>query len=392
MLRNLKRRISFGIILLTILAVTDESTAWAQPKTQPQHLEKPMGIPASITENISLDQLKVKRASVEGAADLAEAIKKNVLNLLDKAIHLGELADKINLQRDEISQTMKSAPDRLKKIQSGIDQPIPTTSVVETEASTMSTLQLEHRLQQEEAGLANPQNAFNDWNNQLNKQKDLLQQLPETVAKAKKRLQELRAEWETNTAHKEESLLTEGQRLLNLAEQSKLQAEIKLYELQMTAQDSLLSLMTAERDLASRDVAKRTAFIKTWQDQVQKRRQEEALHAREAAEEAKILAPDMPMVLKEEFDANIELGAALEKLIQDEAEVTKSIERMQAQLKKLEEDYAVSRKRVDTMVHRLNRQINHEFKKAGITISFPQRDVHLNASSPLEVRVVSATN
>ncbi len=44
------------------------------------------------------------------------------------------------------------------------------------------------------------------------------------------------------------------------------------------------------------------------------------------------------------------------------------------------------------MVGRLNRRINQEFKKAGITISFPQRDVHLDASNPLEVRVVSATN
>lgn len=44
------------------------------------------------------------------------------------------------------------------------------------------------------------------------------------------------------------------------------------------------------------------------------------------------------------------------------------------------------------IVHTLNRQINREFKKAGITISFPQRDVHLDASSPLEIRVVSGTN
>jgi len=44
------------------------------------------------------------------------------------------------------------------------------------------------------------------------------------------------------------------------------------------------------------------------------------------------------------------------------------------------------------VVHELNRQINREFKKAGITISFPQRDVHLDASSPLEIRVVSGTN
>ncbi len=43
------------------------------------------------------------------------------------------------------------------------------------------------------------------------------------------------------------------------------------------------------------------------------------------------------------------------------------------------------------MVHKLNRQINSEFKKAGITISFPQRDVHLDTSNPLEIRVVSGT-
>ncbi len=333
MLRNLRRRISFGIVLLTILVVTNESTAWAQP----QLLEKPMGIPDSITEDIGLDELKAKRASVEAAADMENTNKKKVLNLLDKAIQLRELADKIHRQRDEISQTIKSAPDRLRKIQSGIDQPIPTTSVVETEASTISTLQLEQRLQQEESELASAQNNFSNWNNQLGKEKDLLLQLPETVAKARKRLQELQAEWETKISHKEESLLTEAQR-------------IKLYELQMTAQDSLLSLMTAERDLASRDVAKRMAFIKAWQDQLQKRRQEEALHARAAAEEAKIKATDMPMVLKEEFDINIKLGEALEKSIREEAEVTKRIERMQAQQKKLEEDYALSRKRVDTMV------------------------------------------
>ena len=146
-------------------------------------------------------------------------IEKTSLNLLDKAIQLRELADKINRQRDEISQTIKSAPERLRRIKSGIDQPVPAPDAIETEASTMSTLQLEQRLQQEEAELVNAQNIFSNWNIQLGKQKDLLQQLPETVARAKKRLQEFRAERETKTSHKEESfLLIEAQRLLNLAE------------------------------------------------------------------------------------------------------------------------------------------------------------------------------
>ena len=37
----------------------------------------------------------------------------------------------------------------------------------------------------------------------------------------------------------------------------------------------------------------------------------------------------------------------------------------------------------------LNKAINQKFADAGLEISFPQRDVHLDASGPLEVRVVS---
>jgi potassium efflux system protein len=41
------------------------------------------------------------------------------------------------------------------------------------------------------------------------------------------------------------------------------------------------------------------------------------------------------------------------------------------------------------MLHEMNRAIDKEFRKAGITISFPQRDVHLDAAGPLDIRVVS---
>jgi potassium efflux system protein len=39
--------------------------------------------------------------------------------------------------------------------------------------------------------------------------------------------------------------------------------------------------------------------------------------------------------------------------------------------------------------HELNGAIDNAFKEAGLTIAFPQQDVHLDAAGPLEVRVVS---
>ncbi|MGD1974382.1 MAG: hypothetical protein PVH37_13355 [Desulfobacterales bacterium] len=44
------------------------------------------------------------------------------------------------------------------------------------------------------------------------------------------------------------------------------------------------------------------------------------------------------------------------------------------------------------MLHELNRTINHEFRKADVTISFPQRDVHLDQIGPREVKVVADSN
>ena len=41
------------------------------------------------------------------------------------------------------------------------------------------------------------------------------------------------------------------------------------------------------------------------------------------------------------------------------------------------------------MLHKLNQAVDREFRKADVTISFPQRDVHLDQIGPLEVRVVS---
>jgi len=35
----------------------------------------------------------------------------------------------------------------------------------------------------------------------------------------------------------------------------------------------------------------------------------------------------------------------------------------------------------------LHQEINRKFAEAGIVIAFPQRDVHLNTSTPLDVRI-----
>jgi len=46
-------------------------------------------------------------------------------------------------------------------------------------------------------------------------------------------------------------------------------------------------------------------------------------------------------------------------------------------------------KRAQT-ISTLNQAINKKFKEAGIVIAFPQRDLHIDASEPLSVRIEAA--
>jgi potassium efflux system protein len=41
-----------------------------------------------------------------------------------------------------------------------------------------------------------------------------------------------------------------------------------------------------------------------------------------------------------------------------------------------------------SVIHHLHVAIEREFRSAGINIAFPQRDIHLDTTSPLEVRLV----
>jgi len=65
----------------------------------------------------------------------------------------------------------------------------------------------------------------------------------------------------------EATAITESRQLMLRAEQLKLAAEIKVDEQQLNGSEILVSLSTAERDLASREVDSREALLNEWQAQ-----------------------------------------------------------------------------------------------------------------------------
>jgi potassium efflux system protein len=335
-----------GLMLATAVCATAQEADTAGPSPTP----KPAEVKTAASEEMSLDQLRARRSAVEGSQDLGESVKKSVLGLLDQAIRFREQVDRLNRETEEIVQKVKAAPERLKAIETELKVPIPPVDSVEAEASRIKTDELEQRLRQEEAELANAKTTLSGWIAQVDKEKNRAQQLREDIVKAKQRLDQLRQELRAPVPPDEPAPVTEAKGTSLLAEQTKCQTEIRSYEQQLVGEDVLVSLVSAERDLASRQVAWREALTKAWQSQAQKRRQEEAMQARKEAEEAKQQASTLPPAIQEQFDMNVKLGEELEKLAVEEAALTKKLERKQAQLRELEEEFALARERVETTV------------------------------------------
>ena len=309
-----------------------------------------LAVPAQSAANLSLDKLRLKRSEVETAQNLDIASKDRALKLLDQAIGFRELLDEFNRQSRALSRQIKTTPQRIKTVQSELARPFQPPEAVNAMAAKKNSLQIEQRLQKEQAQLAAAKDLLVGWNDQLNRQKELLANLPKNIAAAKARLRTVNQELQSQLAADDHALVTESRRLLLRVEQLKLTAEIKVYEQQFNGHETLGSLLRAERDMATREVAGREALVKAWQAQAAESLQREATKAREEAQEAKDKTPELAAEVKEQYDINIKLSTELEEITRQEAVLTQKLARIVKQLQELEEEFSLATERVKALV------------------------------------------
>ena len=313
-------------------------------------VSQPPVMPSQSAVDLSLEKLRLKRSEVEASQNLDKAGKDSAIQVLDQAIGFRELLDEFNRQSEALSGQIKTAPQRIKAIQSELAQPLSPPEKVKVLAAEKNALQLEQRVQREMAQLVAAKDRLAGWNDQLSKQKDFLEQLPKNTADAKARLDLVNEELQSPPSAGDPAAITESRRLMLRAEQLKLSTEIKLYEQQLNSHEILVSLMTAERDLASREVAGREVLVKEWQAQAAEKFQQEAAKVREESEEAREKTPESAAAVKNEYDINIALSAELEEVARQETAVTKALEDVTNRLQEIEDDFAMATERVDSLV------------------------------------------
>ena len=206
-----------GLMLVTAVCAAAQEADTGGPSPTP----KPAEVKTAASEEMSLEQLRARRSAVEGSQDLRESVKKSALGLLDQAIRFREQVDWLDRETEGIVQKVKAAPERLKAIETELRVPIPPVDSVEAEASRIKTAELEQRLRQEEAELANAKTTLSGWIAQVDKQKNRAQQLREDIVKTKQRLDQIRDELKAPAPSEEPPPVTEARRMSLLSEQAK---------------------------------------------------------------------------------------------------------------------------------------------------------------------------
>jgi potassium efflux system protein len=337
------------LILIIFIVYPAISISQEQESTSPQTHDSKIG--SAEIADLNIDELKAKRAAVADTVDLGDSIKKTVLSLLDQAIGSRERQAQLIKKADQIAQKARKAPQRIQEIEVELDQSPAELEPIEQKALTMERSQLELQIQNIEADLAAARENLNNWLEFLKEQENRTKQRQPEIESAQKKIAEIEEELLKAASADDPPLIFEARRATLHAEQDKLEAEIKLYQQQLASQDALVSLSIAERDLASRELARQESISKVYTEQARRQRELEAKKELAEAELAKNIAVGLPPAIQNQFDINIELGKMLEKITAEESEIAEELERKQARLKLLEEDFALAREQVKYPIH-----------------------------------------
>jgi len=343
-------------IMKKLVGFLTVSSIWLLPVILPEIQAQQTATPPSTaapSPAITIEELKSRRMAIESMTDIDAMVKAESLKYIDRAIPDIELAFSTNKKANELSQLIQTAPERLKILQAELKKSFMAPEKVETRAQQMNTLKLEKRLTQKKAELATAQSRLRKWSDRLTAEKNVINQTSEQLATATSRLMDIQTELESISGAAETDILNYSKVLSLKSEREKLTAEIRLNEQRQGSYNLIVELLSTERDVALKRVESREKMFKSWQTQVQKRRQQEAAQTREDAQDAQdasIEVPVLPKMVQDQFDINIQLSTELENVTREETVLAGKYAGYQSRLKALEAEFETAKKRVESAV------------------------------------------
>ena len=305
---------------------------------------------ATDSDRPSLADVQTARASIEADATLTDNAKATALELHDQAIASIEEARRLNSDNANLAARLESAPDRIAEIREQLATPARTPRTAD-EYAAFPLDEIEQLVRQGEAALETARLALQEHERIL---ADILAAettLGDDIADRTSRLRSLQQDLDTAAPTDEPAALTEARALALAAQRRLRQAEIELFEQQLSGHDRFVELEGLERDLAADVVARLEADLETLRAVADRKRSEAASTGIVAAEAVKAELGALPEAIQpiaeRIVEHNVRLRAELEEVVRKEAQVSKLLRSAEQESIRITGDFESTRHRVE---------------------------------------------
>ncbi len=300
----------------------------------------------------SLDDAQTARAALGADAALPDSAKVAALELYDQAIASIEEARRLDSEIASLAARIQSAPDRVAEIREEL-----ATSALNIgtagEYAALPLEEVEQLVRRGEVALDTARLALQERERRL---ADILAAettLGDDIADRTGLLRSLEQDLGASAIIVEPAALNEARRLALAAQRRLRQAEIQLFEQQLSGHDTLVELEGLERDMAAYEVTRLEADAESLRAVADRKRREAASSAIRAAEAVKAELDRLPEAIRPVAEAvverNVRLRAELEEIVRKEAQVGESLRSTEQESIRIASDFELARRRVEVV-------------------------------------------
>lgn len=311
-----------------------------------QPASKPRGGPAPTT--VTVDKIQTKLREIDANQDLDATLKTQIIDLYKQA--QSRLKDTVEYATTTASyqQAIASAPAEIDNIRKTLGRPQATpVTPADMKLTGLSFSDLEQRQIQEEADFAVQVAKLADLEKQLQEQQGRPDQARDELREARQKLQATEERKKAPPPPDEAPALTEANKLAREGHSLARSKQIRMLEQELVSHGVRLQLLTAQRDLASRQVSQAQDRVKVLKDLLTHERQIEAERAQQTAERAEAEAAGKHPVIREQAERNAELSRELTEVIEKLGRTAAGREATDKQLQQIAQDFQSARQKLD---------------------------------------------
>ena len=296
-------------------------------------------VAAGLTEKQLLDQKKKNSESTE----LSDELKAKISEIYDQAIAQLKQALDLEAKKQDYSQRRKNAPVDLEKLNEQLAQQ--TAFIAPEVAADIPLTEAEQQLTEATLTLEQAKKNSTTWENEPKRRADRRTKIPEESSIARQKIDEIKGKLSAVTAEGQNPELVQANRSLLMAQQRAFEAQIAMSTEELLFFDARRDVLTANRDLAARQLAYAGKLVEFWQQKVNELRQKQAQAAQKEAMRAKEETADPAVQEIAEYNVKLaKLQADLVEKIEKTSQYSKQIDN---QLVAIEKDFQDVRQRVD---------------------------------------------